>query len=250
MSMLDLALFYDQNNWTLGFWAKGSSYTIVPGRHIGLDITTRGQAKRVPALLPGTVVGIVDTGNLGHIIIQSVSEHSKHKYLSYCHMSGYNLPRVGERLYQGQLFGQVATGPKSLGPNHPNFPGTSWDGAHVHLVWHDKIKGAYTLGQNDTYGNPEDLIRNVLSTPAGIPVTPIPTEEEEDEMATPNVITVGVPTGGAGSPNQYWSMNLADYTIALINNGTQLDFRKALGIPEYINQAPAVLKGFRRIDQA
>lgn len=185
MSMLDLAVFYDPGNWTRGFWEYGSGYTIVPNRHIGLDIGTQGQAKRVPALLPGPIVSWVDTGNLGRIYIQDVRESgSEFNYLSYCHMSRYNPPQLGISLHQGEEFGRLATGPKSLGYGHPNFPGTSWNGPHLHLVWHNKARGAYTLNQNDRYGNPEDLIRNILSTPADsggyTPFEPI----EEDDMYT------------------------------------------------------------------
>jgi len=71
-----------------------------------------------------------------------------------------------------------------------------------------------------------------------------PAPKEEDDMA--NVITVSVPDGSTGN-QVYWSVNLAENTMARIWNGTQLDFRRNLGIPEYVNQAPAILQGLREI---
>lgn len=241
--MLDLAVFYDPGNWTRRYWEYGEGYTIVRNRHIGLDIARSG---RVPALVAGTVVDWADTQAMGRVILVDVGLKNG-KYLSYCHMSKYDMPALGQRLQQGELFGRLATGPKSVGFGHANFPGYSWSGTHLHLVWHNKPGGAYLLNQKDTYNNPENLIREVLSTPAGLPTTPFDEEEEEEEMAIPNVITVGVPNA-AGGPNTYWSMNIADHTIALLRNGTQLDFRRNLGIPEFLNQAPAIIEGYRRID--
>lgn len=186
MTMLDLAVFYDPDNWTRGYWEVGAGYTIVKNRHIGLDITTRGQAKKVPALVAGTVVDWEDTYAMGRVIIVDVGLRNG-KYLSYCHMSKYDTPPLGYRLHQGELFGRIATGPKSVGFGHANFPGNSWDGAHLHLVWHNKPGGAYLLNQKDSYSNPEVLIREVLSTPAGTVTTPFepkPKPKEWDEMAT------------------------------------------------------------------
>lgn len=178
MTMLDLAVFYDPDNWTRRYWEYGEGYTIVRNRHIGLDIARSG---RVPALVGGTVVDWADTQAMGRVIIVDVGLKNG-KYLSYCHMSKYDMPALGQRLHQGELFGRLATGPKSVGFGHANFPGYSWSGTHLHLVWHNKPGGAYLLNQKDSYNNPENLIREVLSTPAAsTPIVPfIPPEEEEN----------------------------------------------------------------------
>jgi hypothetical protein len=101
---------------------------------------------------------------------------------------------------------------------------------------------------------------------AGTPVTPVaPVKTKEwDEMATEaeyqsavqqgvaaalagseilgrrDVITVQVPDGDQG---EWWSLNLADNTKARLWAGTQLEFRRNLGIREYPNQDPEILKG-------
>lgn len=74
------------------------------------------------------------------------------------------------------------------------------------------------------------------------PTTP-PEPEEDDDMA--NVITVSVPDGGGGQV--YWSVNLSDNTKARIWNGTQLTFRRNIGIAEYVNQPPQTLQGYKDI---
>ncbi|MFZ6992822.1 M15 family metallopeptidase [Curtobacterium sp. RRHDQ66] len=76
-----------------------------------------------------------------------------------------------------------------------------------------------------------------------VPFEP-PKSEEDDDMAT-NVITVSVPDGGTGQV--WWSVNLGDNTKARIWNGTQLTFRRNIGIPEYSNQPPQTLQGFKDI---
>lgn len=75
-----------------------------------------------------------------------------------------------------------------------------------------------------------------------VPTKP-PETEEEDDMA--NVITVSVPDGGTGQV--WWSVNLEDNTKARIWNGTQLTFRRNIGIAEYANQPPQTLQGFKDI---
>lgn len=71
-----------------------------------------------------------------------------------------------------------------------------------------------------------------------------PSEPEEDEDMA-NVITVSVPDGGTGQV--WWSVNLSDNTKARIWNGTQLTFRRNIGIAEYVNQPPQTLQGFKDI---
>lgn len=171
MSMLSLASFYDPDNWTRRFWEYGSGYTIVPGRHIGLDITTRGQAKRVPALFGGVVDRVIKTSQMGYVVVMDTGR-SVGRYISYCHIAGHNLPRVGRWYAQGEEFATIAIGPKNVPYSDPNYPGTAWTGAHLHLVIHSKPSGAYLMGQRDTYVEPEDQIRYVLATPAGTDATP------------------------------------------------------------------------------
>lgn len=60
-----------------------------------------------------------------------------------------------------------------------------------------------------------------------------------------NVITVSVPDGSTGQV--WWSVNLGDNTKARIYNGTQLAFRRNIGIPEYSNQPPQTLQGYREL---
>lgn len=64
-------------------------------------------------------------------------------------------------------------------------------------------------------------------------------------MALPIVITVSVPSDAGDQV--YWSVDLQARTKALIHNGTELDWRRALGIAEYTNQSPAVLDGYTQI---
>jgi hypothetical protein len=58
-------------------------------------------------------------------------------------------------------------------------------------------------------------------------------------------VTVGIPADAGAQV--YWSLNIAAHTMARIGNGTQLDFYRALGIPEYMNQSPEILAGYREI---
>jgi murein DD-endopeptidase MepM/ murein hydrolase activator NlpD len=108
--------------------------------------------------------------------------------------------------------------------------GSEWGyGAHVHVtLWPGLIWAAPTI----------DFDAHVDPPP------PPPPEEEEAEM----LITVSVPTPDGGQ--QYYSMNTSAHTIAPISNGTQLDFLRAIGIPEYVNQAPQVIEGYRLIAPA
>ena len=160
--------FFGPDRWTFAFWEWGAGYTIVKNRHIGLDVGSRG---RVPSLLPGRVVRVVKTLTLGYVVIIDTGR-SHGRYHSHCHMSGHGLPREGDWVEQGQEFATVATGPKGLPASDPNFGGTLWDGAHDHLVVHNKIGGAYLYGQDDEYYDPADVIREVLAQPASV----------EDEM--------------------------------------------------------------------
>lgn len=155
--------FFGPSRWTFAFWEWGPNYSIVKNRHIGLDVGSRG---RVPSLLPGRVARVVKTTTMAWVVVIDTGRKAG-RYHSHCHMSGHGLPREGDWVGQGQEFATVAVGPKGLPASHPDFGGTLWDGAHDHLVVHDKIGGAYLYGQNDTYYDPADVIREVLSAPAG-----------------------------------------------------------------------------------
>lgn len=82
---------------------------------------------------------------------------------------------------------------------------------------------------------------------AGITVRPItiapdPTEEDTDMR---DLITVSHPDK---SGNQvYWSLDLRASTKRLITGGVELEFRRNIGIPEYLNQPPALVNDYRRI---
>lgn len=60
------------------------------------------------------------------------------------------------------------------------------------------------------------------------------------------LITVSIPVTEQGD-QEYWTLNIASHTKARILNGVQLDFYRALGIPEHVNQAPQILDGYREI---
>jgi hypothetical protein len=84
--------------------------------------------------------------------------------------------------------------------------------------------------------------------PAAVEVKPIGSESsEEEDMALPLVITVSHPVSGTNGQQIYWSVDLAARTKSAIRNGVELEWRRALNIPEYVNQSPAVLDGYIEI---
>lgn len=106
-------------------------------------------------------------------------------------------------------------------------------GAHLHLLMHRS-------------GSPYDPTAILDAAPLATGNTQpldVPKDDEDDDMA--NVITISVPDGGTGQV--YWSVNLGDNTKARIYNGVQLAFRRNIGIPEYTNQPPQTLQGYREI---
>lgn len=116
---------------------------------------------------------------------------------------------------------------KSNAPQHGwTHPAGAEPGGSYPEAWHWEFTGS-DAAQPETKPQPE-------TNPS--------TGNEEDDMA--NVITVSVPNGSGQS---WWSLNMGDNTKARIINGTQLDFRRNIGIPEYTNQAPDVIAGFRDI---
>jgi hypothetical protein len=74
---------------------------------------------------------------------------------------------------------------------------------------------------------------------------PFDPSKEDDDMAV--LITVSHPLSDTDQGQVYWSVDLQGRTKARIQNGTELDWRRNLGIPEYVNQSPAVLEGYSEI---
>ena len=155
---------------TLPFWATGSAYTIVPGRHIGLDQAPipAGQPWDVPALVAGRVVLSVQTSALGRVTVVDTGR-SKRRYISYCHEFYGDPAPTGTVLARGGRTGRLALANES--------PGTAWRGVHCHVVVHDNTYGAFSR-VGDTYYDPATEIANYLASPAGGNSTPL-----EDDMA-------------------------------------------------------------------
>lgn len=203
---MNITTFYAVAMWTLRYWAWGAGYTIVKNRHIGLDIGTGRRAIDVPAIWGGKVVRIIRTQSMGFVIVIDTGLPGAQRYHSYCHMSGDRLPKINQTIRQGTRVGRLAAGPKSLPFLNADFPGSLWDGIHLHLVFSSHIAGAYTKNTGSDYANPEELIREVLAkltkpkpgTASGgsrpVP-TPISPEEDdvkfEDKLPGGNGITYG-----------------------------------------------------------
>lgn len=107
--------------------------------------------------------------------------------------------------------------------------------------WRFEVRGEPWHGQYYT-----SLDKHYGETASGN-VKPLPTpgepdEEGEEDMA--RLLTIGVAVAGGGQ--QYWSVNVDTNQAWLIQNGSQLEFRRALGIPEHLNQAEAVLAGYEK----
>lgn len=176
--MLTLAEFYNPKMWTRLFWAWGAEYTIVPNRHIGLDIGTGRKAIDVPALLGGKVVRVRNTNAMGIVVVIQTGGD----YLAYCHLSKHNLPVEGQYVVQGGRVGRLAAGPRTLDSQHVEYPGTAWGGIHLHLVHTNHPEAAYRAPRvrGSEFYDPATLIRQVLSSPASTNATPINPPEEED----------------------------------------------------------------------
>lgn len=189
---MSIVTFYAVAMWTLRYWAWGAGYTIVKNRHIGLDIGTGRRAIDVPAIWGGKVVRVIRTQSMGFVVVLDTGLSGAQRYHSYCHMSGDRLPKINQTIRQGARVGRLAAGPKSLPFLNVDFPGSLWDGIHLHLVFSSHIAGAYTKGTGSDYANPEELIREVLAKltnpkpgTAGGGSRPVPTPispEEDDDM--------------------------------------------------------------------
>ena len=180
--MLSTREFYASSVWGLRFGASGSAYTIVPGRHIGLDVRRTGD---VPALLSGTVTAMILTSAMAWCVEVLTAGGV---YLTYCHLANDNLPKVGARLAQGARVGRLASGPASLSLRDPEFPGTAWTGQHLHLVASRIPRAAWQLVKGRVLADfidPTTIIAGVLASTAGDGSKPFLTKPKEwDEMAS------------------------------------------------------------------
>lgn len=189
--MIAWTQFYAVLMWTLGFWAYGDSYTIVPKRHIGLDIGTHRRAIDVPALWGGRVIIVTKTASMGWVIVLDTGLPGARRYHAYCHMSADRLPRPGVWLNRGERVGRLAAGPRGISYDSVDFPGTAWDGIHLHFVMSDIAHGAYTRNTGASFANPETFIREQLATLAGLdsrPFEPPAPPMEDDDML---MLTIG-----------------------------------------------------------
>ena len=154
---------------TLRFWATGSAYTIVPGRHIGLDQAPvpAGEAWDVPALVAGKVVLSAQTVQIGRVTVVDTGRKTR-RFISYCHEFYGDPAPTGTVLARGARTGRLARAGET--------PGTAWGGVHCHVVVHDNMYGAFSR-VGDTYYDPAVEIANYLASPAGGNSTPL-----EDDM--------------------------------------------------------------------
>lgn len=177
--MLSVGEFYAESAWGWGFGEYGEDYTIVPGRHIGLDVARTGE---VPALLGGTVTVVLLTSAMAWCVEVTTADGLR---LTYCHLANDNLPTVGQVLAQGDRVGRLARGPRTLPLRDPDFPGTAWYGTHLHLVCSHIARAAWTLVSGRTLADfidPTIIIRSVLSGTAAGNARPF----EEDDMYDDN----------------------------------------------------------------
>jgi len=188
--------------------------------HDGVDIEAN-KLTPVYAMRDGTVnfAGLhgatVSEGFGNYVRIQ----HADGYETGYGHLQYIDVSN-GQSVQAGTLIGRSGSTGVSTGP-------------HLHLLMH----------QNGSSVDPTAILNAApLATGTAQPID-VPTNEEEDDMA--NVITVSVPDGSTGQV--WWSVNLGDNTKARIYNGTQLTFRRNIGIPEYSNQPPQTLQGYREL---
>ncbi len=156
-------IFYAVLAWTNRFWAWGAAYTIVKGRHIGLDIGTGRRAVNVPALHAGRVALVVKTLSMGWVIYVDTGLPGARRYFVYCHMSGDRLPAVGQWIDRNERIGRLAAHGRDVPYSDIDYGGTAWDGIHLHLVMTDRLGGAHLLNTGAQFANPEDFIREALT---------------------------------------------------------------------------------------
>lgn len=162
---------------TLPFWAFGDAYTIVPGRHIGIDYAPvpAGEPWDVAALVEADVVASVQTSAIGRVVVTDTRRPTR-RYISYCHNYYGDPARVGTHLARAGRVARLALAWES--------PGSAWGGVHSHTVVHDNPVGAYTRC-GDTYYDPQVEIDAYLATSASLDAHPLPTQKtvQEDDMA-------------------------------------------------------------------
>ncbi|MDL5351108.1 M23 family metallopeptidase [Microbacterium sp. zg-YB36] len=175
--MRSLVDFWSSQFWGWAFGKPGGSYTIVFGKHIGLDMKRIGD---VPALFGGVVVHVERTGTMAWVVVIDTGLPGAWRYHSYCHLAGDRLPRVGQRIGRGERVGRVALG--SRDKNSPEWGGTAWDGPHLHFVVGGHPRSAFEMiaGHRTltAFTDPTILIREALAAPSGGGYTPF----EEDDM--------------------------------------------------------------------
>ncbi|AXA95470.1 M23 family metallopeptidase [Microbacterium sp. PM5] len=183
--------FYAERYWSLPFGAQGDAYTIVPGRHIGMDILA-GNGEDIPTLWPGRVAALVLTGTMAWVVVVLGTDGN---YYFYCHIANDHLPTVGSELAQGERVGRAANGPKTLPAISPDFPGSAWTGRHLHLVVTTNPTAAYSFVPGyrtlDAFTDPAIIIRSVL---AG-------TSADTSRPFTPQIQPEPEPTGVLPMPN-------------------------------------------------
>lgn len=175
--------FYNPRRVTLPFWAWGASYTIVPNRHIGMDIGYwNGQTETVPALQAGRVVRRRWTKAMGMCVVVQVGD----RFHVYCHLANDRLPAEGTWLNRGDRVGRLAVGARS--EDSVDFPGTAWGGIHLHLVITNYADAAYTFPRirGSEFYDPAITVRDALAEAAGGGGRPFEPEKpkEWDEMAS------------------------------------------------------------------
>lgn len=178
-----------------GFWG-GSTYTIVPGRHIGMDVL----GGTVPAMVGGRVVRRVFSSAIGRGVVLDTGMPGARRYHSYWHLADEGLPPVGSYVQAGARVGRTARGPKSLPTWHADWPGVSWLGEHCHVVvgghpdsGHLLVAGHRTLG---AFTDPRVILAEVDGRPASGGGSPVPFKPKEwDEMATREEIRAEVAEG-------------------------------------------------------
>lgn len=197
----------------------GAPSTFHDGVDYGVRVGTPIYSMRAGVVNFAGVSGASASTGYGNFV---TVQHDEGFETGYGHLNAI-VVSSGQRVEAGTLLAYSGNTGKSSGP-------------HLHLRMH--LNGS-------PYDPTAILDAAPLATGNAQPLDP-PKDDEEDEMA--NVITVSVPDGSTGQV--YWSVNLGDNTKARIWNGTQLTFRRNIGIPEYTNQPPQTLQGYRDITTA
>ena len=201
------------------------------GGHGGIDY---GVPLRTP--VPASGPGVIDfdgyysaRGGFAKFV-----QYDNGERWGYYHFDRKHGLTVGDRVSLGTMF--AFTGQLGLLSTGPHLHHEVWNGRSSIIrppAYWDHVDRNHYVGEGSAAG--------------GGGSRPLDTEGDEDTMAT-TLVTIGVPTtANVDGPQQYWLLNIDDYTCALIDNGEQLSFFRNLGIPEHTKQSPALLQGFNRI---